>query len=107
MATPAKVQGLRAGNGETRDEVLITFVDDRGVHPLGEASGWQKTAVGYALRAAMGKLNANLTGTIINHCIFDEGWGVCDQNNQLIARKMIQRFGQEYGQFLYITHVET
>ncbi len=94
-------------SGDARDEVVIKYIDDRGTHPLGEASGWQKVAVGYALRASLAKVQAMATGSEINHCIYDEGWGTCDQNNILMGRRMIQKFGEEFGKFFYITHMET
>ena len=91
--------------GAARDEVVISFIDDRGSHPLGEASGFQRVAIGYALRASMAKIQADATGAVINHCIFDEGWGAFDQNNLMLARRMVQKLGEEFGQFFYITHV--
>jgi len=91
--------------GDARDEVVISFIDDRGSHPLGEASGFQRVAIGYALRASMAKIQADATGAVINHCIFDEGWGAFDQNNLMLARRMVQKLGEEFGQFFYITHV--
>ena len=94
-------------SGDAKDEVVIKYVDDRGTHPLGEASGWQKVAVGYALRASLAKVQAMATGAEINHCIYDEGWGACDQNNILMGKRMIQKFGEEFGKFFYITHMDT
>ena len=94
-------------SGKLRDEVVIRYIDDRGNHPLGEASGWQEVAIGYALRAAMAKLQATATGTKINHCIYDEGWGVFDEKNVLMGKRMIQKLGEEFGQFFYITHLPT
>lgn len=93
-------------DGSERNEVLIRYVDDRGIHPLGEASGWQKTAAGYALRASLAKVQAMATGAQINHCLYDEGWGVFDADNIMMGRRMIQKFGEEFGQFFYITHVD-
>lgn len=92
-------------DGKEKDEVVITFNDERGNHPLGEASGFQRVAVGYSLRAAMAKIQAEATGITIHHCIFDEGWGAFDQNNLLLARRMIEKLGEEFGKFFYITHV--
>lgn len=94
-------------SGELKDEVVIRYIDDRGNHPLGEASGWQEVAIGYALRAAMAKLQATASGTRINHCIYDEGWGVFDEKNILMGKRMIQKLGEEFGQFFYITHMST
>lgn len=91
--------------GKEKDEVVITFNDDRGNHPLGEASGFQRVAIGYSLRAALAKIQAESTGVSINHCIFDEGWGAFDQKNLILARRMIEKLGEEFGQFFYITHV--
>jgi len=93
-------------DGTERNEVLIRYVDDRGTHPLGEASGWQKTAAGYALRASLAKVQAMATGSQIRHCLYDEGWGVFDADNIMMGRRMIQKFGEEFGQFFYITHVD-
>jgi len=92
-------------DGKEKDEVVITFNDDRGNHPLSEASGFQRVAIGYSLRAAMAKIQAEATGVTINHCIFDEGWGAFDPPNLLLARRMIEKLGAEFGQFFYITHV--
>jgi DNA repair exonuclease SbcCD ATPase subunit/DNA repair exonuclease SbcCD nuclease subunit len=91
--------------GEVREQVEISFFDDRGEHPLAEASGFQKVAIGYALRASMAKINADATGTKIKHCIFDEGWGAFDQPNIQLARQMIYKLSQWAGRFFYITHV--
>jgi len=92
-------------SGKEKDEVVIMFTDDRGTHPLGEASGFQRVAIGYSLRAGMAKIQAESTGVIINHCIFDEGWGAFDETNLLLAKRMIQKLGDEFGKFIYITHV--
>ena len=92
-------------SGKSKDEVVISFIDDRGTHPLGEASGFQKVAIGYALRASMAKLQTEATGAIIHHCIFDEGWGAFDQPNQLLGKRIIQKLGEEFEKFFYITHV--
>ena len=91
--------------GDAREQVEISFFDDRGEHPLGEASGFQRVAIGYALRASMAKINADATGTKIKHCIFDEGWGAFDQPNIQLARQMIFKLSQWAGRFFYITHV--
>jgi len=103
-----KVNPLReTRSGKIKDEVVIRFIDDRGEHPLGESSGFQEVAIGYALRAAMAKIQAAATGTQIKHCFFDEGWGACDDQNILLGKRMIQKFGGEFGQFFYITHRNT
>ncbi len=107
-ATRVKISSTKEiQSGDERNEVVIKYLDDRGEHPLGEASGWQKTAIGYSLRASLAKVQAMATGTQINHCLYDEGWGACDQTNILMGKRMIQRFGQEFGKFFYITHIET
>ncbi len=92
-------------SGKEKEAVVITFTDDRGTHPLGEASGFQRVAIGYSLRAAMAKIKAEATGDVINHCTFDEGWGAFDEPNLLLAKRMIQKLGDEFGKFIYITHV--
>lgn len=93
--------------GSSKDEVVIRFTDDRGTHPLGEASGFQRVAIGYALRASLSKLQAAASGAVIRHCIYDEGWGASDPKNQLLGKRMIQKFGEEFHRFLYITHIPT
>ena len=93
--------------GDERNEVIIKFVDELGMFPLCEASGYQKIAIGYALRAAMAKINSEATGTIIHHCTYDEGWGAFDSANQLLGKRMIQKLGDEFEQFFYITHIAT
>ena len=80
-------------SGSAKDEVVIRFTDDRGTHPLGEASGFQRVAIGYALRASLSKLQAAASGAVIRHCIYDEGWGASDPKNQLFGKRMIQKFG--------------
>lgn len=103
-----KVNPLReTQSGKMKDEVVIRFIDDRGEHPLGESSGWQEVAIGYALRAAMAKIQAAATGTRINHSVYDEGWGVFDETNILMGKRMIQKLGGEFGRFFFITHRQT
>jgi len=107
-ATRVKISSTKEiQSGDERNEVVINFTDDRGEHPLGESSGWQKVAIGYALRASLAKVQAMATGTVINHTIFDEGWGKCDQTNILMGKRMITKFGQEFGKFFYISHIDT
>lgn len=92
-------------DGREKNEPVITFIDELGQHPLGESSGFQRVAIGYALRAAMAKIQAQSTGITIRHCIFDEGWGAFKENNYGLAQSMIRKLGQEFGQFFYITHI--
>lgn len=91
--------------GESKDEIVISFVDDRGTHPLSESSGFQRVAIGYSLRASMAKVQGESTGTVIRHCFYDEGWGTFDSESLMLGRRMIEKLADEFGQFFYITHV--
>lgn len=92
-------------SGVSKNVPHTTFVDELGEFPLGEASGFQRTALGYALRAGLAQIQAQSAGIKIRHSIFDEGWGTFNEANLPLAQRMVQKLGEAFGRFIYITHI--
>ena len=68
-------------SGDLRNEIIVQFEDERGFHHLSAASGFQRTAIGIALRAALADLHADATGSEISFAAQDEGFGSMDAEN--------------------------
>lgn len=95
------------GTGEKRTEVMIRYRNRFGLHALAAASGFERAALGYALRAAMAQVQAEAHGIKVTHFIADEGWGAFDERNLLMGQRMLQRMADEFRQVIYISHVGT
>lgn len=93
------------GSGELRSEVLLRFTDHRGSHPISSASGYQRTAIGMALRNALADLHSRATGSRIWLAVQDEGFGTMDEANLDKAKETIQAIAKERGLFIFISHV--
>lgn len=91
--------------GGLRNEVVLLFEDHRGLHPLSAASGFQRTAIGMALRNALADLHAKATGSRIWISIQDEGFGTMDEGNLDRAKATIGTIAKERGYFIFISHV--
>lgn len=92
-------------SGKLRAEVVITFDDHRGRHPLSSASGYQRTVIGMALRNALADLHAAATGSTIWLSIQDEGFGTMDEANLDRAKASISTIASRRGWFMFISHV--
>lgn len=93
--------------GERRTEVLIRYRNRFGLHSLAAASGFERAALGYALRAAMAQVQAEAHGIKVTHFVADEGWGAFDENNLLMGQRMLQRMAQEFRRVIFVSHVGT
>ena len=91
--------------GEQRNAVYITFTDHRGTHDLSAASGYQRTAIGMALTAALADLTAEATGSRIWFALQDEGFGTMDTENLDCAKRTIRKIAQGRRWFWFISHV--
>jgi len=91
--------------GEQKNEVVIYFVDERGKHILSEASGYQRIALGYALRCALALVQARAMGTKVNLAWLDEGWGAFDDEHLAMGQGMLRAIADAFNRVIYITHV--
>jgi DNA repair exonuclease SbcCD nuclease subunit len=91
--------------GEQRNAVNITFTDHRGTHDLSAASGFQRTAIGMAMMAALADLNAEATGSRIWFTLQDEGFGTMDSVNLDGAKATIRKIAEHRGWFFFISHI--
>jgi DNA repair exonuclease SbcCD ATPase subunit/predicted phosphodiesterase len=92
-------------SGKVRNEVVLMFEDHRGIHPLSAASGFQRTAIGMALRNALADLHARATGSRIWLSIQDEGFGTMDQGNLDKVKATIAQIAEQRGYFIFISHI--
>lgn len=91
--------------GELRNHVEMSFSDHRGRHPIGAASGFQRTAIGVALRNALADLLAQATGSRIWLAVQDEGFGTMDAENLEAAKGTVRSIAERRGWFIVISHV--
>jgi DNA repair exonuclease SbcCD nuclease subunit len=83
------------------------FSDDNGDHPVSEASGFQRKALGMCVRVSLASVHANLSGSSVHQMFQDEGFGAFDAQNLGVAGTMIERFAERLGgRFVYITHMD-
>lgn len=92
-------------SGERRTDVVIRYRNPFGVHSLAAASGFERAALGYALRAAMAQVQAEAHGLTVSHFVADEGWGAFDESNLLLGQRMLQRMAERFGRVVFISHV--
>jgi len=92
--------------GGKREEISISFSDEKGSHSLSEASGYQRNAIGVAIRAALNKIQAELIGTVVHHFFIDEGFGAYDGDNILHGKNMLKAIADDFQKVLFITHVD-
>jgi DNA repair exonuclease SbcCD ATPase subunit len=91
--------------GEQRNEVVIWFDDEKGTHPLTEASGAQRNRLGYSLRCALARIQAEAIGCEVKLAWLDEGWGAFDESNIVLAQGMLKRFADVFERVIFITHM--
>lgn len=91
-------------SGRSRNEVTITFTDEKGTHPITEVSGYQRMAIGGALRAALAKVQAEATGAEINLFWQDEGFAASDKDNLMGCQQMLLKIAKDFGKVIYISH---
>lgn len=91
--------------GKLRNEVVISFEDARGSHDLSSASGFQRTALGMALRAALADLHAAATGATLRLAIQDEGFGTMTPENMDAAHLTVRAIAEARQWFFVISHV--
>lgn len=101
---PLQVSIETGGTGK-REEVSITFQDERGSHGLSEASGYQRMHLGASIRAGLIQIQADTMGTKVHHFFLDEGFGAYDQENLQHGRRMLQLLAQQFERVIFITHV--
>lgn len=94
-------------SGERRTDVVVRYRNGYGTHALAAASGFERAALGYALRAAMAQIQAEAHGIKVTHFVADEGWGAFDERNLLLGQRMLQRMADEFRRVIYISHVGT
>ena len=101
-----EIEGLRElQSGGVRSEVVIRYRNDFGTHSLAAASGFERTAIGYALRASLAQVQAEAQGLAVSHWIADEGWGVFDEANMVrVGQPMLRRLAERFGQVIVISH---
>lgn len=101
-----EIEGLKSTQaGDERLEVVIRYRNDFGLHSLAAASGFERVAIGYALRAALALTQAQAHGLQISHWIADEGWGVFDDTNLLtVGQPMLRRLAEKFGRVIVISH---
>lgn len=101
-----EVDGLRElQSGERRLDVVIRYSNAFGTHSLSAASGFERTAIGYALRASLAQVQAETQGVRIEHWIADEGWGVFDESNLVaVGQPMVRRLAETFGRVILISH---
>lgn len=90
--------------GSPKSEVTVWFTDEKGTHPLQSASGFQRNALGSALRASLAKLMAELTGSTIDIFVHDEAWSAFRENRVFLAQSMIRKYAQTFGQVVFVSH---
>jgi DNA repair exonuclease SbcCD ATPase subunit len=101
-----EIEGLRElQSGVERSEVVIRYRNDFGIHSLAAACGFERIAIGYALRAALAQLQAEAQGMTVSHWIADEGWGVFDEANIVrVGQPMLRRLAERFGRVIVISH---
>lgn len=92
--------------GEARDRITILFSDERGQHPLAQASGAQRTYIGLAGTAALSHVSALFWGAKPELFVQDEGWDRIHVSRHDIAREIIAKIAERFTRFIYITHVD-
>jgi len=91
-------------SGKTAPEVVISYRNGFGLHGLSAVSGYEGVAIGYALRAALARVQADSQGLELSHWYADEGWGVFDESNLILGRDMLTRLAEQFGQVFYVSH---
>lgn len=82
------------------------FLDDKGEHPMSEASGFGKSILGLVMRWALCNVAATFTGTKVRQFTQDEGFGAFDQHNLINAQRMLREMvGSGVETFLVISHI--
>jgi DNA repair exonuclease SbcCD ATPase subunit/DNA repair exonuclease SbcCD nuclease subunit len=92
-------------SGEQKSEVNVRYRDRFGLHPLTAASGYQRVALGYALRASLALVQAETHGLKVSHWIADEGWGAFDESRVLDGQQMLIRLAERFDRVVFISHV--
>jgi DNA repair exonuclease SbcCD ATPase subunit/DNA repair exonuclease SbcCD nuclease subunit len=92
-------------DGSQKAEVVIRYRNDFGLHSLAAASGFERVAIGYALRAALAQVMAEAQGVTVGHWWADEGWGVFDDIQIVtVGQPMLRRLAERFGRVLLISH---
>ncbi len=91
--------------GEHKDQVVIRFEDEKGSHPLSEASGFQRMSIGASLRASLAKVHANANGGRAYHMFLDEGFGAYRKENFEHGKAILQRFADDFERVIFIADV--
>ena len=91
--------------GDVRNDVDIYFTDPKGRHHLSSASGYQRTDISMAFRAALADLEADATGSTIHWAAQDEGLGTMDTLNLESAKATLKEIAKRRGSFWIISHV--
>jgi DNA repair exonuclease SbcCD ATPase subunit len=92
-------------DGAKKDDIEVRYLDPRGDFPLCVASGAQEKLLGIPLRFALAKVGGDFWGTPPRIFVQDEGFGAFHPDRYDQVRQIISRIAEEFGMFLYITHV--
>lgn len=91
--------------GDRKDSVVIRFYDDKGAHPLSEASGFQRMILGVALSGALSKIAAEMNGGRAYHVFIDEGFGAYRKENFQYGKALLQKLADEFERVIFIADV--
>jgi len=92
-------------SGEQRADVVVRYLNRFGGHELAAASGFERVALGYALRAALSQVQAEAHGVKVSHWVADEGWGAFDERNLLHGQQMLRRLAAQFERVFFVSHV--
>lgn len=92
-------------SGEQRADVVVRYTNRFGGHELAAASGFERVALGYALRAALSQVQAEAHGVKVSHWVADEGWGAFDERNLLHGQQMLRRLAAQFERVFFVSHV--
>lgn len=92
-------------SGERKDSVVIRFYDDKGAHPLSEASGFQRMILGVSLSGALAKIASEMNGGKTYHVFIDEGFGAYRKENFVYGKQLLQRLADEFERVIFIADV--
>lgn len=91
-------------SGESRSEVTLRYRNGFGTHSVAAASGFERSVIGIALRAALSQVQAEASGMGVEHWITDECSGVCDETNLLVMQQVFRRIAERFGRVIFISH---
>lgn len=103
--TEKRIQIRSSADQNDKNDVVVQFSDDLGVHDRSESSGFDKSILGIAMRRGLADVAATFQGTTIRHVIQDESFGAYDQSNLLHGQVMMRQMAEGLHYMMFISHI--